>query len=101
MAPLLRSKEALKQVDYTTSLIDIFELAKELDVCLSIGYYDMNDTYLINISKGPILKTVFITRKMIKCRRTGIYDEIVNAAKEVKDAFIKDLWSKELRRVSE
>lgn len=94
MAPLLRSKEALKQIDYTASLIDIFEWSKELDVCLTIGYYDMSDTYFINISKGHILKTVFITSHMINDSRTGIYDEIVNAAKEVKDAFIEDLWSK-------
>ena len=94
MAPLLRSKEALKQVDYTTSLIDIFEWAKELDVGLSIGYYDMHDTYFVNISKGQILKTIFITGHMIRNGRTGIYDEIVNTAKKVKDAFTKDLWSK-------
>ena len=92
--PILRSKDTLRQLDYTTSLIDIFEWAKELDVVLSIGYYDMSDTYMVNISKGQIIKTVFITSKMIKRSRTGIYDEIANAAKEVKDAFMKDLCRK-------
>ena len=81
--PLLRSKDTIKYMKRVNSIIDIFNWCDELGVVMTLGFSAPYGEYFINLNKGDMYTSVFISSEVIKQRPSHIYDLVLNAVKSI------------------
>jgi len=81
--PVLKSKDALKQMKHVDSIIDLFNWCDELGVCMTLGFSVPYGEYFINLNKGDMYTSVFISPEVMTQRPSHIYDLVLNAVKSL------------------